>query len=163
LDSDKVVIISGAWANSSVINASQCTMNKQFDLQSFCFQGILYRLTMNYSPIGNSFIQLIHMITTGTTGVILAVTLQTISMFMTSSFHVATLLFSHKWLAYCKHRIQVLCKFCRHVQYMQDGYNDCGMLSTDYTVALCIDEQVIFDQQLMGEHLCTCIQQRHFL
>ena len=45
LEPDKALIISGAWANSSVINASQCILSKQFDLWSFCFQDVLYGLT----------------------------------------------------------------------------------------------------------------------
>ena len=46
-ESDKVVIISGAWANSSVINASQCILSKKFDLWPYCFQDVSYGLS-NY-------------------------------------------------------------------------------------------------------------------
>lgn len=166
LESDKALIISGAWANSSVINASQCILSKQFDLWSFCFQDVSYGLTMNYSPVGNGFIQILH-----DSDRHHWLTVSNLGSDPPDNVYVYDSKFS---CSSCSIRSQVACLMqtqrpsfmLSYVDmHMQDGYNDCGMFSIAYAVALCFGEQpgsLIFDQELMREHLCICIQQQHF-
>ena len=163
LESDKVVIISGAWANSSVINASQCILSKQFDLWPYCFQDVSYGLTMNYSPVGNGFIQILH-----DSARHHWLTVSNLGSDPPDNVYVYDSKFS---CSSSSIRSQVACLLQTQNPsfmlsfvdvHMQDGCNDCGMFSIAYAVALCLGEQpgsVIFDQQLMREHLCiACVE-----
>ena len=166
LDSDKAVVTSGAWINCSIINASQFTMHNQFSLPHFSCQDILYGLTMNYSSVGTSFIQILH---DGDRHHWLTVSNQDCD--QPDTVFVYDSLFS---CSSSSVRAQVACllqtkspsfvlKFVE--MHKQDGSNDCGIFSIAYSVALCLGEQpgsFLFDQKMMRRHLLECLHNQHF-
>jgi len=57
LDVDRFVLISGAWINVTIINASQFKLNKQFNAS---FQNVGCGIIMSFSIAERSLIQILH-------------------------------------------------------------------------------------------------------
>lgn len=165
LDLDKSLLTSGAWINAAIINACQVVLSKQFSLD-LNFQDVGCGLTMCFSIVSGSFIQILH-----DSDRHHWLTISNIGSDQTEVVQVYDSMFSYSTSSL---RAQVACLLhtCKPSfvlnfvdVHKQVGHNDCGVFSVAYAVSLCFDQQpgeLMFDQSLMRHHLVTCLQLQQF-
>ena len=59
ISSDVHYIVFTVWINAGIINACQVVLSRQFNLD-LCFQDVGCGLTMSFSIVKGSFIQILH-------------------------------------------------------------------------------------------------------
>ena len=165
LDSDELVLTSGAWINAAIINACQVILSKQFSLD-LSFQDVGCGLTMSFSIVKGSFIQILH-----DSDRHHWLTISNIGSDQAEVVQVYDSMFSYSTSSL---RAQVACLL--HISkpnfvlnfvdvHKQVGHDDCGVFSVPYAVALSFGQQpgeCVFDQSLMRNHLATCLELQEF-
>ena len=160
LDSDKEIISTGRWINAAIINASQYILNKQFS--NFNFQDVGCGLTMCFSIVQDSFIQVLHDCDRN----------HWLTISNINSDHPEIVNVYDSMFSYSSSSLRAQVASLLHTDkpnfvlnfvdvHKQNGHDDCGIFSIAYAVALCMGMHpgtLMFEQNLMRHHLISCLQ-----
>ena len=141
LDLDKSLLTSGAWINAAIMNACQVVLSKQFSLD-LNFQDVGCGLTMCFSIVSGSFIQILH-----DSDRHHWLTISNIGSDQTEVVQVYDSMFSYSTSS-LQAKVACLLHTCKPSfvlnfvdVHKQVGHNDFGVFSVAHAESLCFDQK----------------------